>query len=61
VRNRRTEANAQLDPIVRLGAEVGVPTPLVGRLIERIHEVEEGRRPQSRATLDLLQKPLVHT
>jgi 2-dehydropantoate 2-reductase len=54
VRKRRTEADAQLGPIVRLGAEVNVPTPLVARLIELIHEVETGRLPQSRETLDLL-------
>ncbi|MEP7199139.1 MAG: 2-dehydropantoate 2-reductase, partial [Chloroflexota bacterium] len=36
VRKRRTEADAQLGPIVTLGAEVGVPTPLTQRLIELI-------------------------
>jgi 2-dehydropantoate 2-reductase len=59
VRKRRTEADAQLGPIVHLGAEVGVATPLVARLIELMHEVEEGRRPQGRETLDLLKGALV--
>jgi len=59
VRKRRTEADAQLGPIIGLGAEVGVPTPLVARLIELMHDVEEGRRPQSRETLDLLKGALV--
>ena len=54
VRKRRTETDAQLGPIVALGAEVGVPTPLVSRLIQLMHEVEDGKRPQSHATLDLL-------
>ena len=54
VRRRRTETDAQLGPIVTLGAEVGVSTPLVSRLIELMHEVEDGKRPQSHATLDLL-------
>lgn len=54
VRKRRTETDAQLGPIVALGAEAGVPTPLVSRLIELMHEVEDGRRPQSHATLDQL-------
>ena len=54
VRKRRTETDAQLGPIVALGAEVGVPTPLVSRLIELMHEVEDGKRAQSHETLDLL-------
>jgi 2-dehydropantoate 2-reductase len=54
VRRRRTEADAQLGPIVALGAEVGVPAPLTSRLIELIHDVEDRRRQQSHETLDLL-------
>jgi 2-dehydropantoate 2-reductase len=54
VRKRRTETDAQLGPIVTLGAEAGVPTPLVSRLIELMHEVEDGRRSQNHETLDLL-------
>ena len=54
VRRRRTETDAQLGPIVTLGSEAGVSTPLVSRLIELMHEVEDGKRPQSHATLDLL-------
>jgi 2-dehydropantoate 2-reductase len=59
VRKRRTETDAQLGPIVALGAEVGVPTPMVSRLIELMHEVEDGRRPQSHETLDLLKASLL--
>ena len=58
VRKRRTETDAQLGPIVTLGAEAGVPTPLSSRLIELMHEVEEGRRAQSYQTLDLLKAVL---
>jgi 2-dehydropantoate 2-reductase len=58
VRKRRTETDAQLGPIVTLGAEVGVPTPIVSRLIALMHEVEDGRRPQSHETLDLLKASL---
>jgi len=54
IRKRRTETDAQLGPIVSLGAEAGVAAPLVSRLIELMHEVEDGKRPQSHATLDLL-------
>ncbi len=58
VRKRRTETDAQLGPIVTLGVDKGVPTPLVTRLIELMHEVEDGRRPQSHETLDLLKAAL---
>ena len=58
VRKRRTETDAQLGPIVTLGAEAGVPTPLTARLIELMHEVEDGRRAQSHETLDLLKAAL---
>lgn len=58
VRKRRTETDAQLGPIVALGAEAGVPTPLVTRLIALMHDVEDGRLPQSHDTLDLLNASL---
>jgi len=58
VRKRRTETDAQLGPIVTLGTEASVPTPMVSRLIALMHDVEEGRRPQSHETLDLLRASL---
>jgi 2-dehydropantoate 2-reductase len=54
VRKRRTEVDAQIGIVAELGAEVGVPTPLTSHLIALIHDIEEGRRPQSSETLDLL-------
>ncbi len=58
VRKRRTEVDAQLGPIVALGAEVGILTPLNARLIELIHDIEDRRRQQSPAALDELRKLL---
>jgi 2-dehydropantoate 2-reductase len=58
IRKRRTETDAQLGPIVSLGAEAGVATPLVSRLIALMHEVEDGRRSQSHETLDELRVAL---
>jgi 2-dehydropantoate 2-reductase len=46
VRKRPTEVDAQLGPVVRLGEEVGVATPLSGELIHQIHEIEVGSRKQ---------------
>lgn len=54
VRKRKTEVDPQLGPIVDFGRRVGVPTPLTTRLIELIHEIEDGVREQKRANLDLL-------
>jgi 2-dehydropantoate 2-reductase len=54
VRKRGTEVDAQLGIVAELGAQAGVPTPLVSRLIQLIHELESGVRAQSMALLDLL-------
>jgi 2-dehydropantoate 2-reductase len=54
VRRRKTEVDAQIAVVAELGSEAGVETPLVRRLVELVHDVEEGRRPQSWETLDLL-------
>lgn len=51
VRKRRTEVNDLLVPMVREAEALGVPVPLNKRLIELIHDIEEGRRPQSWETL----------
>ena len=50
VRRRRTEVDAQIAPIVEIGARHGVACPTVAKLVALIHEVEAGR-PQSDALL----------
>jgi 2-dehydropantoate 2-reductase len=54
VRKRPTEVEAQLGIVATLGRESGVPTPLTSRLVELIHEIERGERPQSLDALDAL-------
>jgi 2-dehydropantoate 2-reductase len=54
VRKRPTEVDAQLGIIVTLAAEQGITAPLTARLVELIHDVERGERPQSLETLDVL-------
>jgi len=54
VRKRRTEVDAQLGIVVSLGREAGVATPLTARLVELIHDVENGVRPLSLDNLDAL-------
>jgi 2-dehydropantoate 2-reductase len=58
VRKRRTEVDAQLGIIVTLGREVGVEAPLTARLVSLIHDIENGARTQSLATLDALDRAL---
>jgi 2-dehydropantoate 2-reductase len=45
VRKRKTEVDAQLEPIVRFGRYMHVPTPATIALIAMIHESEDGTRP----------------
>ena len=54
VRKRRTEVDAQLGIVVTLGHRAGVATALTARLVELIHDIENGVRPQSLDTLDAL-------
>jgi 2-dehydropantoate 2-reductase len=54
VRKRKTEIDAQIAIIGAIGREVGVATPLIDRLVELIHDVEDGRRPMALETLDEL-------
>jgi 2-dehydropantoate 2-reductase len=61
VRKRRTEVDAQLGIVVKLGAEAGVATPILARLVELIHDVENGVREQSIGTLDALAAMLPNT
>ena len=48
VRRRRTEVDAQLGWVVHFGKVHGVPTPITARLVDLVHDLEEGRRTLSR-------------
>ncbi len=54
VRNRRTEVDAHFRPIVDAAKRHRLPVPLLERMIEMIHEIEDGRRPFAGANLDEL-------
>ncbi|MGI8748693.1 MAG: ketopantoate reductase family protein [Deinococcus sp.] len=51
VRRRRTEVDAQLGWVVHFGREHAVSTPISARLVDLIHEIEDGRREPSRENL----------
>ena len=54
VRKRKTEVDYQLGPVVEHAKKIGASTPITERLIELIHEIENGSRPLSADNLDLL-------
>jgi 2-dehydropantoate 2-reductase len=54
VRKRRTEVDAHFLPIVADATRLGVEVPLLRRMIEMIHEIEDDRRSFSAANLDEL-------
>lgn len=57
VRKRKTEVDAQIAIISQLGAEAGIATPTVDKLVTLIHDIEDGRRDQSWSTLDRMLEP----
>jgi 2-dehydropantoate 2-reductase len=57
VRRRRTEVDAQIGAICGIGAEAGVETPTLARLVALIHAIEDGEKPLDWATLDELAAP----
>jgi 2-dehydropantoate 2-reductase len=54
VRKRRTEVDAHFGPIIEDAHRRGLAVPLLERMVEMIHEIEEGRRDFSSANLDEL-------
>ena len=54
IRKRRTEVDAQVMPVVEIGEESRVPTPLTAKLVTMIHEIEDGKRPLDIKNLDEL-------
>jgi 2-dehydropantoate 2-reductase len=54
VRKRRTEVDPQIGIIGILGAEAGIATPAINRLVQLIHDIEDGRRPMAFETFQLL-------
>ena len=54
VRKRRTEIDQQIAVIADEAAEVGIQVPGLRTLVDLVHDVEAGRRPLSRDTLQIL-------
>lgn len=56
VRKRRTEVDPQVGAVAEIAASHGIKTPLLTRLVELIHDMEEGRREMSVDTFHELTK-----
>ncbi len=54
VRKRKTEVDFQMGPIVKTGTQHKIAAPITARLIELIHDIENGKRPLDWSTLDAL-------
>ncbi|MDT8344532.1 MAG: 2-dehydropantoate 2-reductase N-terminal domain-containing protein [Thermohalobaculum sp.] len=54
VRKRRTEVDPQVGAVAGIARTHGIATPLLDRLVALIHDIEEGRRPQSAETFAAL-------
>ena len=54
VRKRRTEVDELVGKVVELGREAGVDTPALRTLVGLVHDIEDGRRPLSQETFQVL-------
>ncbi|MEW9920251.1 ketopantoate reductase family protein [Marimonas sp. MJW-29] len=58
VRKRKTEVDPQVGTVAEIAASHGIDTPLLRRLVELIHDIEDGRREMSADTFHELTKVL---
>ena len=58
VRRRATEVDFQPGLVVKIASKHGVPTPLLKKLVELIHNIEEGKINISAETFRLLQEEI---
>lgn len=58
VRKRKTEVDPQIGTIAEIAAGHSIDTPLIRRLVELIHDIEEGRREMSQQTFHELTRVL---
>lgn len=54
IRKRKTEVDAQIGPVVEIGRQHGIPTPISTMLIDLIHRTEDGHRQLELMGLDEL-------
>jgi len=57
---REIELEAMTGYIVKKAKELGVPVPINRGILDLIHDIEEGRRPQAWVNLDALAARVAH-
>jgi 2-dehydropantoate 2-reductase len=55
VRHRTTEVDEQIGAVLTIGRSHGLPMPLTGRLVDMIHQLEDGTRQRTIANVDELE------
>lgn len=58
IRKRKTEVDPQVGAVAQIAAGHGIDTPLLRRLVELIHDIEDGKREMSVETFHELTKVL---
>jgi 2-dehydropantoate 2-reductase len=58
VRKRKTEVDPQVGTVAGIAAGHGIDTPLLRRLVELVHDIEDGRREMSEGTFHELTRLL---
>jgi 2-dehydropantoate 2-reductase len=61
VRHRKTEVDQQIGLVAEVGRSHGLPMRLTTRLVEMIHELEDGRRQMSWENVEELDRVRAHT
>ena len=56
VRKRKTEVDPQVGAVAEIAAKWGIQTPLLNRLVDLVHDIEDGRRKISSETFHELTK-----
>nr|WP_272214098.1 ketopantoate reductase C-terminal domain-containing protein [Marinicella sp. W31]MDC2876222.1 ketopantoate reductase C-terminal domain-containing protein [Marinicella sp. W31] len=52
VRKRKTEIDAQIGTMIPLAASHGLAVPALAKMVELVHDIEDGRRQQSSVLVD---------
>jgi 2-dehydropantoate 2-reductase len=55
VRHRRTEVDHQIGIVADIGADHGLAMTLTRRVVQMVHEIEDGRRDRGLSNLDELE------
>ena len=61
IKHRKTEVDMQSVPIVEAGKRLGIPTPVNAKVVEVIHQIEQGERGMGWDNLDVLESAIPAT